>query len=127
MAHDLVVIGRGRLIEQSPVPDFIARHTRTWVHVRGPDLTTLVEQLHRRGAKVRYTSTDAGPADAGDRDRRGVDVFGVPVEAVGELAAEHAIVLHELTVRAESLEEAFLAATAAEQEFRAAGAEGRPS
>ena len=116
MAHDLVVIGRGRLVEQCSVSDFIARHTNRWVHVRSPDLPVLVEHLHRRGAKVRFTSA---PGEAVPGDAPGADVFGLAPETVGETAAEHAIVLHELSVRSESLEDAFLAATAAAQEFRA--------
>ena len=43
------------------------------------------------------------------------------VAVVGELAASHQFVLHELTVRTESLEDAFLAATAADQEYRTQG------
>lgn len=111
MAHDLVVIGRGRLVEQSSVADFIARHTTRWVRVRSPDLSALVDELHRAGATVRHGDEPGGGP--------GVDVFGMGPEAVGELAAEHGIVLHELSVRAESLEEAFLAATVGDQEFRA--------
>lgn len=115
MAHDLVVIGRGRLVEQCPVSEFIARHTNRWVHVRSPDLTALVEHLHRRGGKVRVTG-GAGEGPPGDGP--GADVFGLSAETVGETAAEHGIVLHELSQRSESLEDAFLAATAAAQEFR---------
>ena len=36
MADDLVVIGRGRLIEQGPVGQFIDRHADRWVRVRTP-------------------------------------------------------------------------------------------
>ncbi|MEX2626812.1 MAG: ATP-binding cassette domain-containing protein [Ilumatobacteraceae bacterium] len=116
MAHDLVVVGRGRLVEQCSVGDFISRHTNRWVHVRSPELSTLADHLHRIGAKLRFTELPGeGP---------GADVFGITAEAVGEAAAANGIVLHELAVRSESLEDAFLAATATEQEFRAIRDEG---
>lgn len=110
MAHDLVVIGRGRLIEQCSVPDFIARHANHWVQVRSPALDELVAGLHRAGAKVRFV-------DAADGART-AQVFGLAVERVGEVAASLGVVLHELAVKTESLEDAFLAATAAAQEYR---------
>jgi ABC-2 type transport system ATP-binding protein len=111
MAEDLVVIGRGRLVEACSVDEFIARHTTRWVQVRSPQLDALIALLHQADAKVRRLPADPTVAQ----------VFGVPVERVGELAAAGGIVLHELVVGHESLEDAFLAATAAEQEYRAAG------
>jgi ABC-2 type transport system ATP-binding protein len=111
MAHDLVVIGRGRLIEQCSVTDFVDRHATRWVHLRSPDLSRLSELLVARGADVR--ASDVAGADPA------AQVFGVGPEVIGELAAEHRLVLHELSVRTESLEDAFLAATAGDQEYRA--------
>ncbi len=111
MAEDLVVIGRGRLVESCSVDEFITRHTTRWVQVRSPQLTELMERLHVADAKVRRFPTDPAVAH----------VFGITAEQVGEIAAERGIVLHELVVGHESLEDAFLAATAADQEYRAAG------
>jgi ABC-2 type transport system ATP-binding protein len=111
IAHDLVVIGRGRLIEQCSVTDFIERHSTRWVELRSPDLSRFAELLMARGADVRVSDQPGtGPA---------AKVFGVTPEAVGELAAEHRLVLHELSSRTESLEDAFLSATARDQEYRA--------
>ncbi len=42
---------------------------------------------------------------------------GADAVSVGELAAAHGIVLHELTTRSATLEQAFLDATAGSQEF----------
>lgn len=113
MAHDLVVIGRGRLIEQCSVHDFIDRHTARWVQVRSPELDLLVAALHHAGGKVRFV-------DLPDRGRV-AHVFGLDDVTVGEVAAERRIVLHELSTRSESLEDAFLAATAESQEYRSGG------
>ena len=111
LAQDLVVIGRGRLISQSSVDDFVRRHASAWVRVRSPQLPALIETLERRGAKVeRIDGADA------------LDVFDLAIEHVGEAAAAAQITLHELATKTESLEDAFLSATADSQEYRSGGA-----
>jgi ABC-2 type transport system ATP-binding protein len=111
LAQELVVIGRGRLISQSSVDDFVRRHASAWVRVRSPQLPALIETLERRGAKVeRIDGADA------------LDVFDLAIEHVGEAAAAAQITLHELTTKTESLEDAFLSATADSQEYRSGGA-----
>jgi ABC-2 type transport system ATP-binding protein len=111
LAQDLVVIGRGKLISQSSVEDFVRRHASAWVRVRSPQLPTLIDMLERRGAKVEKVDG----ADA-------IDVFDLAMEQVGEAAAAAQITLHELATRTESLEDAFLSATADSQEYRSGGA-----
>jgi ABC-2 type transport system ATP-binding protein len=49
------------------------------------------------------------------------DVFDLPIEQVGEAAAASGVTLHELSGQTESLEDAFLTATAATQEYRSGG------
>jgi ABC-2 type transport system ATP-binding protein len=110
LAQDLVVIGKGRLISQSSVEDFVRRHASAWVRVRSPQLPALIETLERRGAKVE-------PVDGGDA----IDVFDLAIEQVGEAAAASQITLHELATKTESLEDAFLSATAESQEYRSGG------
>ncbi|MET0461428.1 MAG: ABC transporter ATP-binding protein [Ilumatobacteraceae bacterium] len=113
MADDLVVIGRGRLIEQGPVGQFIDRHSSRWVHVRTPRPAAFAEELRRAGG----TYAPAGPD--------GIDVRGLAIERIGELAASVGVVLHELSPQSASLEEAFLTATADAQEYRS-GPGGAP-
>lgn len=110
MANELVVIGRGQLIEQCSVNDFVGRHSATWVEVRSPQQTQLAEMLRKRGATV--TQTDATGS---------ARVDGLDAATVGEIAAAAGVVLHELTTRADTLEDAFLAATASTQEYRSGG------
>jgi len=107
LAHDLVVIGKGKLISQSSVGDFVGRHSATWVKVRSPHLPALVDALAQRGAQVRKAD-DGGSAD----------VFGLTIEQVGDTAAAANVTLHELAAQTESLEDAFLTATASAQEYR---------
>ncbi len=111
MAQDLVVIGRGRLIEQCSVADFIDRHSTKWVIVRSPQIDHLVTAISGAGGKVRRPDDPTAAANS-------AQVYGMSVEAVGELAARNQFVLHELSVRTESLEDAFLTATAGDQEYR---------
>jgi ABC-2 type transport system ATP-binding protein len=107
MAHDLVVIGRGHLIDQCPLADFVERHSERWVRVRSPQMAVLRDALARGGG-----------AHVRDVDAATVDVFGVDAAFVGQAAADAAVVLHELSPQTGSLEDAFLRATASTQEYR---------
>ncbi len=106
MVDDLIVIGRGRLIEAGPVDRFIDRHSTRWVRVRTPHPARFAEHLRRLGAR---SLEPAGPD--------GIDVHGLTIEQVGEAAASGGVVLHELSPQTASLEEAFLRATAQSQEY----------
>jgi ABC-2 type transport system ATP-binding protein len=110
MADDLVVIGRGRLIEQGPVSQFIDRHATHWVRVRTPNPASFAELLRANGATYEALAPD------------GIEVYGMSIVDVGELAARHGVVLHELSPQHSSLEDAFLKATADSQEYRSGSA-----
>ena len=112
LAQDLVVIGRGRLISQSSVDDFVSQNALAWVRVRSPQIGALVEVLRGEGATVE-TGTQPDM----------IDVHDLPIEQIGEIAFANQVVLHELSTRTESLEDAFLSATAEAQEYRS-GSQG---
>jgi len=114
MAEDLVVIGQGRLIEQSTVTGFVDRYADRWVRVQSPTAPTLVAALSAAGADVTTV------------DDTTLDVRGLDRVAIGEAAAQQQLVLHELSSQTGSLEDAFLKATAAAQEYRSTGVEGAP-
>ncbi|MEU6729319.1 ATP-binding cassette domain-containing protein [Nonomuraea wenchangensis] len=97
-AHDLVVIGRGRLIWQGGAEEFVAQATETSVRVRTPDAARLRALLEHEGAKVR------AEGDA-------LIVTGALSSAIGETCAANGIVLHELSLQRGSLEEAFMRLT----------------
>lgn len=101
-ADELVVIGRGRLITATTMAEFLRRDAA--VRVRSPQLDRLAALL----------------PDA----RREDDALLVPgsTERIGELAAEHGIVLHELSARQTSLEEAYLGLTDDAVQYRGGGA-----
>ncbi len=110
MAQDLIVIGQGRLIQQSSVADFVSRHATTWVRVRSPKLPQLIDVVNRAGATVKLVGDASAPEAA--------DIQGMTIEAVGDSAHAAGLTLHELSGQTESLEDAFLTATAATQEYR---------
>jgi ABC-2 type transport system ATP-binding protein len=114
MADQLVVIGRGRLIASGPIEDFVKTSTRNAVVVRSPQVTELVDVLRREGGSVQ-------PVERGV-----VSVTGLDAQQVGDLAFESSIRLHELSNRVATLEEAFLEATEAAQEFEAHQLTGQP-
>ena len=107
-ADHLVVIGKGRLITQGSVEEFIQRSRHHSVVVRSPDAGRFAEMLIARGAAVR-------PIEGG------IEIVGPDSRAVGELAAAEGVVLHELTPKRASLEEAFLEMTSDSVEFSATG------
>ncbi len=106
-ADHLIVIGRGKLIADMSVDDFVARASQKVVVVRSPELERL------RGAL-----TGAGVTFA-DAERGALEVHGLTPEQVGETAAGAGIVLHELSPQQASLEEAFMNLTSDELEFAA--------
>jgi ABC-2 type transport system ATP-binding protein len=118
IATDLVVIGQGRLIEQSTVTDFVARHADRWVKVKSPAAGPLHQLVTAAGGTV------AAP------DPTTLEIRGLDTTQVGELAAANAIVLHELSPQTGSLEDAYLAATADSVVYHSGGAlpapEARP-
>jgi ABC-2 type transport system ATP-binding protein len=106
-ADHLVVIGQGRLLADTSMADFIARNSRSFVRVRSPQRERLLDALHAEGVAVTEGADGALEADGGSAER------------IGELAARHGIVLHELSPQQASLEEAFMRLTAETVEYHA--------
>ena len=106
-ADHLIVIGRGRLIADTSVDEFVRRASGSVVRVRAPEATRLRELL--LDTDVSVTSPEAGV----------LDIVGVTAQHVGETAAANSIVLHELMPLQASLEEAFMELTRDDVEFKA--------
>ncbi|KQV21307.1 ABC transporter [Kitasatospora sp. Root187] len=104
-ADHLVVVGRGELIAAESLAEFAARSGAS-VTVRTPDGAALATVLTAHGAVVR---TDDGL----------LSVTGASAARIGELAFEHRLLLHELTPRTASLEQAFMELTADSVEYLA--------
>ncbi len=106
-ADHLVVIGRGRLIADTTVAEFVAQASGRAVVVRTPDDVSLTEALTRRGGTV--TRSDDGA----------LHVVGLEAAEIGQTAADTGTVLHELTPQRASLEEAFMELTRDSVEYHA--------
>lgn len=108
MADNLVVIGQGRLIEQCPVDEFVERYADRWVQVKSPSIGALIEPLRSKGVQVSVGA-----------DNVSAEFRGVQCAEIGELAASLGLVLHELSLQAGSLEDAYMKATAGSVEYAA--------
>ncbi|HEX7149396.1 MAG TPA: ATP-binding cassette domain-containing protein [Actinomycetota bacterium] len=106
-AQHLIVIGRGRLIADTGMEEFVARAAPGVVRVRSTDPTALATLLRSRDGDV---------AEDGDG---GLAVSGLTTDQVGRLAGAAGITLLELTAQQASLEEAFVDLTRDAVEFRA--------
>jgi ABC-2 type transport system ATP-binding protein len=116
-ADYLVVIGRGSLIADCSTEEFIARSSERSVLVRTPDLARLRELISGAGGTATEADGDSADHTNSAGHTNGLIVTGLPAPRIGELAASASIVLHELTPRLPSLEEAFMELTADSVEY----------
>ncbi|MHB8643459.1 MAG: ABC transporter ATP-binding protein [Gaiellaceae bacterium] len=106
IADHLIVIGRGRLIADVSIEEFIRRHSKHIVVVRSPQATELVELIAGPDVTIRAAENGA------------LEIEGLTAEQIGTEAAAHDIVLYELAPQQASLEEAFMVLTRDEVEFQ---------
>jgi ABC-2 type transport system ATP-binding protein len=106
-ADHLIVIGRGRLIADVGVAEFIQGASRNLVRVRSPQATELCDLLV--GPDVTIVDLEPGL----------FEVAGLTAEQIGDLAAERGLRLHELAPQQASLEEAFMELTREDIEYHA--------
>ena len=106
-ADHLIVVGKGKLIADCSMNEFIARSSGTAVRVRTPSPDALVLAIAAEGGTA--TTEKDGT----------LLVHGMATEQVGDIAFEKGIRLHELASIRASLEEAFMELTADSVEYRA--------
>lgn len=106
-AEHLLIVGRGRLIRDTSVDDFIASASTNAVYVRSPDDERLRDVLLAEGIEV--SSSEPGH----------LQVTGMTSDEIGYRAAATGLTLFELTPVQASLEEAFMALTHDAVEYRA--------
>ncbi len=129
-ADHLIVIGRGRLIADCPTQEFIERGSGRSVLVRSPAAARLAALITAEGGAVTAEPASGQPGDgaSGDGAAGTLSVTGLEAPRIGEIAAAAGIVLHELTPRLATLEEAFMETTAGSLEYgvmpREAGGDG---
>lgn len=106
-ADHLIVIGQGRLLADTSMADFIHENSRSYVRLRSPQQERLRDVLHAEG----FVAIDSGDGV--------LEIDDAGTEQLGELAARHQVVLHELSSQRASLEDAFMQMTAGAVEYHA--------
>jgi ABC-2 type transport system ATP-binding protein len=105
-ADHLVVIGRGRVLADCSMSEFIAQHAVSYVRVRSPQRVEIADVLQNSGLDV-------------ERHGDELRVQGLDAAGVGEIVGDKGFYLHELTLVRSSLEDAFMTLTASSVEYRA--------
>jgi ABC-2 type transport system ATP-binding protein len=108
-AEHLIVIGRGRLIADTSVSDFIASASAGRVKVRSPQAARLGDLL--AAPDVTVASAEEGT----------LYVSGLTSDEIGMTASDNGVPLFELAPQQASLEEAFMELTGNAVEYRAPG------
>ncbi|MCV2491517.1 ABC transporter ATP-binding protein [Geodermatophilus sp. YIM 151500] len=105
-ADHLLVIGRGRVLADCPMSQFVADHAASYVRVRSPRRADVADVLRAAGLDV---------IRHGDELR----VCGLDTAGVGDLVGRNGLPLHELTLVSPSLEDAFMTLTSSSVEYAA--------
>jgi ABC-2 type transport system ATP-binding protein len=113
-ADHLVVVGRGKILADCSMSEFIADHAASYVRVASPQRGEVADLLRRQGLDVAVH----------DEELR---VQGLDAAAVGELVGRSGLLLHELTLVRSSLEDAFMTLTADSVEYHATTTAGIPA
>ncbi|WP_405607423.1 ABC transporter ATP-binding protein [Streptomyces sp. NBC_00076] len=108
IADHLVIIGRGRLLADTTVDDFVRQAGGGGVKVATSEAVRLRSLL--AGPDVTIVSSAAEELLVSGRDAR----------EIGAIAAQHGVPLHELTPQSVSLEEAFMELTSDAVEYHSA-------
>ncbi|MBB1242629.1 ATP-binding cassette domain-containing protein [Streptomyces durbertensis] len=106
-ADHLVVIGKGQLLADMPMAEFISQNSRSYVRVRTPEPERMRDVLTAGGVHL---------ADGPDGT---IEAEGTDAAKIGELVAAEGVVLHELSPQQASLEEAFMRLTAQTVQYQA--------
>lgn len=99
VADHLIVIGKGKILVDTSMTDFIAGASTGAVEVVTPDAEVLTGLLADDGVTVTSTGADR------------LTITGLESARIGEIAAAHRLILHELTPATASLESAYLELT----------------
>jgi ABC-2 type transport system ATP-binding protein len=106
IADRLVIINRGRLLEDTTVAELLAAGADAPVTVRTTQRVDVMAVLANAGASV--TSTD----------RDTIEVVGLPADRIAQIVAAHGLALHALHTAPRSLEDIYLQRTNGERSGR---------
>jgi ABC-2 type transport system ATP-binding protein len=112
-ADHLIVIGRGKLVADCTVQEFIDNNSELSIRVRTPQLEQLGALLAAQGGTVRADGEGA------------LVVTKLGMSEIGDLAFDNQIRVHELSPIQASLEQAFMELTKDSVEYHAAVPAGK--
>ncbi|MFF0226719.1 ABC transporter ATP-binding protein [Streptomyces sp. NPDC004629] len=110
-ADHLIVIGRGQLLADMSVTDFISANSADFARVRTPDTEPQLRE------KLTSALTEAGGHVLPEQDGA-LRVTGLPLPRISELAHETDVRLWELSPHQASLEEAYMRMTQGAVDYR---------
>jgi ABC-2 type transport system ATP-binding protein len=105
-ADHVIVVGRGRLLRDQSMAQFIADASTDLVRVRSPQARQLAGILAGDGVTVRNVADGV------------LEVEGLSSERIGTAAAAAALTLYELAPQGASLEEAYMSLTEDSVDYR---------
>jgi len=106
-ADRLIIIGRGRLIAQTTVEDFLSTGSGGFVRVRSPQASALAALLTAQGATVTRQAQQT------------LAITGANSDAIGELAKANGFTLTELSAHQATLEERYMELTRDSADYHA--------
>jgi ABC-2 type transport system ATP-binding protein len=106
LADNVVVIGKGKLIANTPMEMLLNRHAGAAVFVRTPHLDKLEKVLQEKS--IAFTKED-----------KGLKITSGKTDEIGQLAFNAGLPVLELAKHNASLEDVFLQITAGAEEYRA--------
>jgi ABC-2 type transport system ATP-binding protein len=113
-ADHLIVIGRGKLIADCGISEFMAASQHQAVLVRTPQPSALAAAIASAGG-----TTSAATSTAGADGEATIEVRGLTEDQVADLAFAHGIRLRHLSTSRVSLEQAFMELTADSVDYHA--------
>ncbi len=110
-ADHLIVIGRGQLLADMSVTDFISANSADFARVRTPD--TEPQQREKLSAALTESGGHVLPEQDG-----ALRVTGLPLPRISDIAHDHGVRLWELSPHQASLEEAYMRMTQGAVDYR---------
>ncbi|WP_084106531.1 ABC transporter ATP-binding protein [Demequina sp. NBRC 110056] len=107
-ADHVIIIGRGRILADAPLDEFVKAHASGGVSVTSPDAATLAGLLTSAGATV-----EPG------KEREILTVTGLDALGVGRIVRDNGILISQLRDDTTTLEQAYMRLTAEETEYKA--------
>jgi len=104
LADNVVVVGRGQMLANTSMKEFIAGSVGSTVYIRVSDNKKMMAVLDKE--KIKYKKLDSG-----------LDISESKTDKIGKLAYENKLTVLELSTKSASLEEAFLEITSGTEEF----------